>query len=237
MEIPDGIKQRTGLVAYYRFRERRNNPQQVHDLACKKHGFLGQTPERDRRDPQWTTEQRTHFARFQREHYVTLPGILENAEAFTAQIVYRLRSTEQGGSRAIFGTDSGNAITQQMTGLTHDTRHWLKFRVATLSGEPITVKKAFADASLGWRCLTARWSNAGTLRLTLNDFEDDHTHNEESGAQLAHSVNVIGAWTKEPLQAGFDGDIAAAVFYGKFLSDPKVKATVGVLRMMLNEIF
>ena len=75
------------------------------------------------------------------------------------------------------------------------------------------------------------------FRLTLNDFEDDHTHNAESGASLAHPVNVIGAWTKEPLQAGFDGDIAAAVFYGKFLSDPKVKATVGVLRMMLNQIF
>ena len=31
-----------------------------------------------------------------------------------------------------------NAITQQMTRLAHDNRHWLKFRVATLNGEPIT---------------------------------------------------------------------------------------------------
>ena len=237
MKIPDGIKQRTGLVAFYRFRERRNNPQQVYDLACKKHSFLGRTPERDRHDPPWIIEQRTHFARFQREHYVTLPGILENAEAFTAQIVYRLRSTQQGGSQAIFGADSGDAITQQMTGLAHDTKHWLKFRVATLNGEPITVKKAFTDASLGWRCLTARWSNAGTFRLTLNDFEDDHAHNEESGTSLALPLNVIGAWTKEPLQAGFDGDIAAAAFYSRFLTDRKVKATVGVLRTMLNQIF
>ena len=85
----------------------------------------------------------------------------------------------------------------------------------------------FTDASLGWRCLTARWSNAGASRLTLNDFEDDYTYKEESGASLANPVNVIGAWTREPLQAGFDGDIAAAVFYGKFLPDSRVKATVG----------
>ena len=137
----------------------------------------------------------------------------------------------------MFGADSGSAITQQMTGLTHDTRHWLKFRVATQNGHAITIKTQFPDASNGWRCVTARWSQTGAFRLTLNAFEADHKHTERSGSTISHPVNVIGAWTKDPLQAGFDGDIAAAVFYSKFLTDPRVRATVRVLRETLNQIF
>ena len=66
MKLPDGMKG-TGLVAFYLFRERLDDPQQVPDLVHKNHGFLGRLPERDNHDPIWVTEPCcSYFARFKR---------------------------------------------------------------------------------------------------------------------------------------------------------------------------
>ncbi len=198
-------------VAY----EKTESNQVVRDSGGKSHdGTLGPTSIEEANDPIWRTGR--VLLDGVDDYILTPTEVTANADEITLQIVFRKTvGSVAGGHRTLFGHNGGGSYIRFFTDTT--IGFWLS--AATHSEFVIGASGSIPDDGL-WKMMTFRW-RAGVVQeqiLNLDTSIAKQTTTPSDGL-MDSTYRAIGTYAGGNY---FDGEVATALYYRRFLSDAEL---------------
>jgi hypothetical protein len=206
--------------------EQTTDNQTAFDVSGKgQHGTLGPSAGIDVNDPTW----RTHRLNFDGTNdYVLSPSaVTQNSDALTMQIVFKKTvGSTGGGHRTLFGHNGGGSYIRFFTDTT--IGFWLN---ATTSSALVQGTAGGIADDGQWKMMTFRWRSAIVQDQVLN-LDQRVAFNETTPAEgsMDTTYRAIGMYANGNY---FDGEIAAALYYRRLLTDPEVARNYQVVRSAL----
>lgn len=192
-----------------------------------KHGTLGPSVAVQTSDPMWRAD-RIHLDGI--NDYVLTPfSVTDEADALTLQIIFRKTpgAVGVGGHRTLFGHNTGGSYIRFFTDTT--IGFWLS--ATTQSTFVLGSSGTIADDG-EWKMMTFRWQAGVVQEQILN--EDTNIKKETAApadGQMDSSYRSIGMYANGNY---FDGEVAAALYYRRALTDVELGRNYKTLKASLE---